>query len=977
MGQVFEAELLSTGRRVALKVMNHALASEADRKRFLREGRLAASVNHPNVVHIHSGEEVAGIPVIAMELVRGGTLADQLRTQGPLPVAAAVAATLQVIAGLEAAHAAGVLHRDVKPANCFLSPDGTVKVGDFGLSVSTLARGESLITVRGTVLGTPAYAPPEQLRGEELSVAADIYSVGATLYHLVVGRPPFSADDLVRLISLVLDKPPEAPNTVQPSLPAELSRVILRCLAKDPRTRFQTYHQLRNALLPFESRETEPAPRPLRLLAGVIDEFLASIPALAVIFWAGSDPLEQVLRDRTSAAFALWLGALGWSLAYYGVFEGIWGAALGKLACGLRVVGPDRHSPGLLRALARAAIFHAASVLPGMVSLALTPAHFLRESLLRGENLASAWLSPLLFLALFLTMRQRNGWAAVQDLSTRTRVVVHPRSQHRPTLAELCHDTELRLRPGGGSLAHGHVAESAPISQLGPYEVRTTLVREADEAVYLAHDPQLRRMVWIHQRPAAKPAVPPARQELSRPARLRWLNHGQLGPSRWDAYEAIEGLPLNAIDRPIPWHAARHWLLDLARECASSSEPDLGPPPSLDRIWVSSTGRAFLLDIPSPQPIGGPPPVPPAPLSEGSGSEFDCQHFLSTVAQRVLEGPAGATAEPKTTPRPPRAPVPLTARDFLERMSAGKFENAELVAGNLESLAHRPARVDPGRRAASLLIVPSGIALLSLLISVAIHLDDLRTQRAWTAAYPDRPHLQAASRFYLTTVSSVQQGLESAETAVRARNYVVAHYADVITNDLFWANPNLSGDLTLGERALLVQAVVGSAAPSERAREEADRSIGPAVRRIEQEDKVELWFMVLVMGFVGALLYGVVDFLAALRAQPGIALRAVGLAVVDRRGRPAGRLRLLGRWTVVWGALAALGAAGAGLPMARDLVSGLVFPVANDFNWSAPDWTMVPLFLGVLLLTAAVARAVLRPDCGWQDQVAGTRIVLQ
>ena len=106
---------------------------------------------------------------------------------------------------------AGVLHRDIKPANCFVGADGTVKVGDFGLSISTIARGESLLTASGSVLGTPAYASPEQLRGEELDVASDLYSVGATLYHLLTGRPPHETPDFVKLITEVLDKTPPSP----------------------------------------------------------------------------------------------------------------------------------------------------------------------------------------------------------------------------------------------------------------------------------------------------------------------------------------------------------------------------------------------------------------------------------------------------------------------------------------------------------------------------------------------------------------------------------------------------------------------------------------------------------------------------------------------------------------------------------------------------------------------------------------------
>src|SRR5438309_9278546 len=124
---------------MAVKVLTHSLDSPEARRRFLREGRLAASVNHPNTVYVFGTEEINGQPVITMEFVAGGTLQDRVKRQGPLPVNEAVDAILQIVAGLEAAAAAGVLHRDVKPSNCFIEADGTVKVGDFGLSISTLA----------------------------------------------------------------------------------------------------------------------------------------------------------------------------------------------------------------------------------------------------------------------------------------------------------------------------------------------------------------------------------------------------------------------------------------------------------------------------------------------------------------------------------------------------------------------------------------------------------------------------------------------------------------------------------------------------------------------------------------------------------------------------------------------------------------------------------------------------------------------
>jgi eukaryotic-like serine/threonine-protein kinase len=213
-----------------LKVLGHGMDSEEMRKRFLREGRLAAAVSHPNSIYIFGTEEIEGSPVIVMEIAGGGTLKDELKRRGPLPAREAVDAMLQIIMGLEAAHAGGVLHRDVKPANCFIAPDGTAKVGDFGLSVSTLARTDTQLTASGMMLGTPSFAPPEQLRGDELDMRADIYSVGATLYTLLTGKAPFDGANAVQVVANVLDKAPASVTESRKDVPSELAEIIMRCM---------------------------------------------------------------------------------------------------------------------------------------------------------------------------------------------------------------------------------------------------------------------------------------------------------------------------------------------------------------------------------------------------------------------------------------------------------------------------------------------------------------------------------------------------------------------------------------------------------------------------------------------------------------------------------------------------------------------------------------------------------------------------
>src|SRR6202040_1761289 len=137
--------------------------------------------------------------------------------------------------------------------------DGTVKVGDFGLSVSTLARDQTNLTVTGAIMGTPAYASPEQLRGDELDVRSDIYSVGVTLYYLLTGKTPFQVENVVNLIATVLEKPAPSPRSIRPEIPDHVSQIVLRCLAKQPSQRFKDYEQLRDSLLPFSSTSPTPA----------------------------------------------------------------------------------------------------------------------------------------------------------------------------------------------------------------------------------------------------------------------------------------------------------------------------------------------------------------------------------------------------------------------------------------------------------------------------------------------------------------------------------------------------------------------------------------------------------------------------------------------------------------------------------------------------------------------------------------------
>ncbi|MEW6160145.1 MAG: protein kinase, partial [Verrucomicrobiota bacterium] len=422
MGTVYEAEHLESSRRVALKILSHSLDSPDARKRFLREGRLAASVNHPNCVYIFGTEEIEGTPAIAMELAPGGTLKERVKREGPLPVADAVDVILQIIAGLEAAQSIGVLHRDIKPSNCFIDTDGRIKVGDFGLSISTRARSETQLTLTGAFLGTPAFSSPEQLRGDELDVRSDIYSVGVTMYYLLTGRTPFEGENLVRLLATVLESAPEPPSHVRPGLPKELSQVILRCLAKSPGDRFKNYDELRDALWPFSSSAPVAANLGSRFMAGAVDFGITQVVVnLALSLWLVPDVMnwQDPALFYSGRFFTYAILFYCFCILYFAVPEARCGASLGKAVFGLRVTNLKRHRPGFGRSLLRAVIFWGPSDLFYWIGFAIDP---------RSVNTGTLGFIYFVVIfgsitGLFLFARKRNGLAALHDLASGTRVV--------------------------------------------------------------------------------------------------------------------------------------------------------------------------------------------------------------------------------------------------------------------------------------------------------------------------------------------------------------------------------------------------------------------------------------------------------------------------------------------------------------------------------------------------------------------------
>jgi non-specific serine/threonine protein kinase len=266
MGVVYEAEDTQLGRSVAVKFLSAELANDAPMlERFQREARAASALNHPGICTVHAIEQVEGQPFIVMELLEGRTLADRMRGQ-PFEIDELLDLAIQIADALESAHSKGIVHRDLKPVNLMISPRGQVKVLDFGLAKierarpagGTVAAAETVwgeggdradLTVAGTVLGTVHYMSPEQARGQLTDPRTDLFSLGAVLYQMATGAPPFEGDTQAVVFDAILNRDPRPLAEANPAMPPALGPILEKALEKDRNLRCQSATELKTDLM--------------------------------------------------------------------------------------------------------------------------------------------------------------------------------------------------------------------------------------------------------------------------------------------------------------------------------------------------------------------------------------------------------------------------------------------------------------------------------------------------------------------------------------------------------------------------------------------------------------------------------------------------------------------------------------------------------------------------------------------------------
>jgi eukaryotic-like serine/threonine-protein kinase len=285
MATVWHATDQVLDRPVALKILRPNLAEDPGLlERFRAEALAAARLNHPNIVNVFDAGTEDHTAFIVMELFEGETLRERLNRDGHLPPEEAVSVLLQALSALQFAHENGLIHRDVKPGNILLGPDGRVKVTDFGIAKAAYADQDP--TTTGSVLGSVPYLSPEQVQGNPTDGRSDVYSAGATLYEALTGRPPFVAESNLAAAMLRLTKDPAPPRSLRPGIPRALEAVVMRALARDPEARFASAQDMTAALSRLDvapptsslpAVEMPPAPRP-----GVFRSWML-IPLIAIL----------------------------------------------------------------------------------------------------------------------------------------------------------------------------------------------------------------------------------------------------------------------------------------------------------------------------------------------------------------------------------------------------------------------------------------------------------------------------------------------------------------------------------------------------------------------------------------------------------------------------------------------------------------------------------------------------------------------
>jgi len=880
MGAVYEAEAPGSGNRVAVKILSSRLAANPSSvERFRQEGRLASQLAHPRCVFVLRADTDNGRPYIVMELMPGRTLKDLVEERGLLSETDAIKRILDVIEGLTEAHRVGMIHRDVKPSNCFLTTDDRVKVGDFGLSKSLAGGRSANLTQTGAFLGTVLFASPEQIRGEPLDYSSDVYSVAATLYFLLCGEAPFHHESAAAALARAISEPPPRIRKKRKDVSARLERVVMRGLERDRSRRWQTLEDFREALLDLLPGRQRPA-RPRALVSAYFLDLLF----VSVVLLFPWELVQKAFGSLRVHAAGINIDLVGWGLtiAYFTFCEGIFGAGIGKLMLGLRVARVGQTGPpGLFRAFVRAIVF-------ALIWMwILDGARLAMFLVTRGEQAFGGGFSLFTLAtgtaALAVQLRKPWNFRGLHDFASGCHVTQKPLPARKLRLA-IRQPTPLEV-----------FLPPPPLDPLpdtvGGFVVRGRLTADSNgEQVWLAEDRGLGRTVLLRLRPWGSTHLP---VDPARPTRLRSLGRGTVGWGGagfdWTAYAAPLGGPLAEAIRPgdpLPWADARFLLEQLVDEFREAeTDGSLPPQLALDHIWVEPTGRVQVLDF---------------PLCAARYRHHLPLGVLREATSLILEG------HPRTTGGNVSAPLPAHAMTVLNRLFATDLPLAEFQKGLAETHAHRP-EVTPTMRAAHLgmqavllalpLIVLFGLTFLTALdFAFQAHLRAEYTNRAAAALADPEQHAKIASSGDRVRDRALKSALENPRVQVRINDLATRMQAEADLRRAQLVLPQryvleqiertLPADPTGGAGSLaeVREIVLWASATDKSTAAQSDSPWG------SNTASVYVAFLVIPLGLV----------LLASLFRGGVSMMLAGVAIVRADGRPAFRSQCALRAALVW-----------------------------------------------------------------------------
>ena len=721
MGHVFEG-IDSSGKSVAVKLLSPSWSRSTESiERFKQEGAIASAINHPRCVFVRAADTDNGCPYIVMELMSGETLKDLVVQRGQVPYQEALRLVLDLAEGLEEAHSHGLIHRDVKPANCYLEGNGRVKVGDFGLARSIVSPSD--LTSSGGFLGTPLYASPEQIRGEVLDGRTDVYSLCATLYYLLTAQAPFAADSPTKTIARIVSEDPKSVREYASDIPLAVDRLVTKGLSRDRSTRFQTMSELIAAIRPLIHTQMLAVTLGKRIAATAIDVGIYSTIIWVAIF---SIAPQLFLAGEKQPVFVY--GVLPLIFSYFLFFEKLRGATPGKQLFKIKVVDCENLESASWRSLiVRTLVF--VTLIGYGSDIILRSFGYTEPALITYALTAIGYVVG--FGLMFVTIGRRADRPLLHDWLSGTRVIERidvGRDQFSATVKPDQLDVES--------------ADATMPSSFGRFK---TLGRIAGDT-FLAEDVSLGRQVWVVLHNGQQAADTPSGSiHLDRTTRLRYVQSGAIAEGAWDAYLAIDGAPLAKWinrDHPLKWQDTRAILRQFCDEVVQAEHDGSMPSiNSLDQIWLDTRGRLVVLD---PWLNFG-SDVENVICTTASVNGGDSSLVPLEVARRIatiaLTGEAsketGDLSDTRSKERAlaVRQPLPIHAHKMLDRLTGVAlpvYESIEMLRSDLATSEPLATKLDNKHRMVQALL---SLLLMSPVFGATLSLIRLGNQVGVQVAY--------------------------------------------------------------------------------------------------------------------------------------------------------------------------------------------------------------------------------------------------